>query len=320
MAVFTSLTEKQLQEFLSRYENLSLQSFQGIEQGLENSNYFIECQGETPQRYVLSILEQLNQQQAEFQLHILTTFTEYGIAVAKPVADKKGTILQLVKGKPAILSQFIPGQHSIAPSVRQCEVIGNLLADLHLASANIIQDNPSQCDKECFEQEIYQASAYLTEAEKTLVSQTLQDYLAIESDAMPFGLIHGDVFRDNVLFEGDELTGILDFYSANDGFLLFDIAVAVNDWCRTNEGMLDEQRYEALTSAYLLKRPWTASEVEYWPVILRAAAMRFWLSRLLAQHQLGEQGRFVSKDPNEFKQLYFNYLVEEQSQQKLAIN
>lgn len=318
MAVFTSLTEKQLQEFLSRYEKFSLQSFQGIEQGLENSNYFIECRGETPQRYVLSILEQLNQQQAEFQLHILTTFAEYGIAVAKPVADKNGNILQFIEAKPAILSHFIPGQHSISPSVKQCEVIGDLLAELHLASANIIQDNPSLCDKECFEQDTYQASAYLSEAEKALVSQTLQDYLAIESDAMPYGLIHGDVFRDNVLFEGDKLAGILDFYSANDGFLLFDIAVAVNDWCRTSEGTLDEQRYESLIGAYLLKRPWTASEVEYWPLILRAAAMRFWLSRLLAQHQLGEQGRFVSKDPNEFKQLYFHYLAEEQSQRKLA--
>lgn len=317
MAVFTNITEKQLQEFLSRYENLSLQSFQGIEQGLENSNYFIECQN---QRYVLSILELLNQQQAEFQLHILTTFADYGIAVANPLADKSGKVLQFWDGKPAILSHFIPGQHSIAPTVKQCEAIGNLLADLHLASANIVQANPSQCDKACFEQDTYRASAYLTDAEKSLVAQTLQDYLAIEADAMPFGLIHGDVFRDNVLFEGDKLTGILDFYSANDGFLLFDIAVAVNDWCRTSEGVLDEQRYEALTSAYLLKRPWTASEVEHWPIILRAAAMRFWLSRLLAQQQLGEQGRFVSKDPNEFKQLYLNYLAEEQSQQKLAIN
>lgn len=318
MAVFTSLTEKQLQEFLNRYEQLNLQSFQGIEQGLENSNYLIECQGATPQVYVLSILELLSKQQAEFQLHILTTFTDYGIAVARPVVDKSGRVVQEIDGKPAVLSHFITGQHSISPSTKQCEAIGNLLADLHLASANIRQENPSQCDSECFEQNVYQASAYLNESEKSLVAQTLQEYLAIEQDVLPYGLIHGDVFRDNVLFEGDQLTGILDFYSANDGFLLFDIAVAVNDWCRTVEGKVDEKRYEALVGAYLLKRPWTESEVKYWPLMLKAAAMRFWLSRLLAQHQLGEKGRFVSKDPNEFKQLYFNYLAEEQAQRKLA--
>lgn len=318
MAVFTNITEMQLRQFLAAYDQLDLQSYHGIEQGLENSNYFIECQGDTPQRFVLTILELLTPQQAEFQLHILTTFAAYGIAVIEPVADRQGNILQTIEGKPAMLTRFISGQHSITPTVEQCAAIGDLLADLHLASVNIQQSDLGLCDREQFEQQVYQASAYLNEAEKNQVEKTLKAFMAIAEDAMPYGLIHGDVFRDNVLFEGNTLMGILDFYSASDGFLLFDIAVAVNDWCRTAQGKIDEQRYQALTGAYLLKRPWTKEEAQHWPLILKTAAMRFWLSRVLAQHQLEGKGRFVSKNPEEFKRLYYYYLAEQQENRKRA--
>src|SRR5690606_24915157 len=121
---------------------------------------------------------------------------------------------------------------------------------------------------------------------------------------LPHGIIHGDLFRDNVFFEGDKLTGVIDFYSAGVGFLLFDLAVVVNDWCRNENNTLDKERTNALLEAYCAKRPWTEQEQLCWPLMLQVTAMRFWLSRLLAGAGRTKDSLFIAKDPNEFKTLY----------------
>lgn len=307
MAVFTTLSQADVEAFLQGYAVGPLHSFQGVGQGTENSNYFVNCnntQGKVgPQKYVLTLLEELSFEQATFHVNLLDTLAVHGIPVPRILRDKQGDAVQNCYGKPTLLSARLTGEHVEQPSLTQCALIGELLADLHMVAANIKEDYQGTRNNAWLEDCVYQASAFLDEADKTLVASVLQEYLSLQLSELPHGIIHGDLFRDNAFFQGDSLVGIIDFYSAGIGFLLYDLAVVVNDWCRTEHNTIDTPRYTALLTAYLAKRPWTENETLCWPLILQVAAMRFWLSRLLAQKQ-AEHDVPQDKNPKDFQQLF----------------
>lgn len=308
MAVFTALSQSDIEALLQAYAVGPLHSFQGIGEGTENSNYFVYCRdGQTPsltQKYVLTLLEELDFEQAAFHVNLLDTLAENAIPVPSILRDRQGQAVKNCYGKPTLLSTCLNGQHIEQPSLTQCAVIGELLADLHMVAGNITEDYQGTRNNGWLENTVYQASAFLPETEKTWVANVLQEYLSLQLSELPHGIIHGDLFRDNAFFEGDKLIGIIDFYSAGLGFLLYDLAVVVNDWCRTDDNRIDASRYNALLSAYMAKRPWTENETLCWPLMLQMAAMRFWLSRLLGQQQ-ADQDVFQDKNPDDFKQLFY---------------
>lgn len=308
MAVFTTLNQADIEALLQPYALGPLHSFQAIGQGTENSNYFVYCRdtqlaGEQ-QKYVLSLLEELSFEQAAFHVNLLDTLAEHGIPVPRILRDKHGQAVQNCYAKPTLLSTCLTGQHVMQPSLTQCAIIGEQLADLHMVAGNITEDYQGTRSNAWLEDCVYQASAFLTETEKVWVADVLQEYLSLQLSELPHGIVHGDLFRDNAFFNGDKLTGIIDFYSAGLGFLLYDLAVVVNDWCRTDDNRIDENRYNALLSAYIKKRPWTENETLCWPLLLQTAAMRFWLSRLLGQQQSG-QDIYHDKNPDDFRQLFY---------------
>lgn len=308
MAVFTTLHPSDIEALLQAYAVGSLHSFQGIGEGTENSNYFVYCKdGQTPsttQKYVLTLLEELSFEQAAFHVNLLDTLAENAIPVPRILRDRQGQAVQNCYGKPTLLSTCLEGLHVKQPSLTQCAVIGELLADLHMVAGNITEDYQGTRHNGWLEDCVYQASAFLPESEKTCAASVLQEFLSLQLSELPHGIIHGDLFRDNAFFDGDTLIGIIDFYSAGLGFLLYDLAVVVNDWCRTEDNRIDQPRYHALLNAYTAKRPWTENETLCWSLMLQMAAMRFWLSRLLGQQQ-AEQGAFDDKNPDDFKQLFY---------------
>lgn len=308
MAVFTMLPAAELAEWLKAFDTGALLDVQGIGHGMENSNYFVSCvdpqQADGTRQYVLTVLEELSAQQAQFHIQLLETLAAHDIPVPCIIRDNNGQALHTLHGKPALLCTRLSGQHVETPTLNQCARIGSLLAELHLAASAIREDYHGTRDDRWLERCVYQASPLLSEAEKNQVSTVLNNYLSLQHHQLPHGIIHGDLFRDNAFFDGDQLTGVIDFYSAGVGFLLFDIAVLVNDWCRNSDNHIDLPRYNALLNAYTSQRPWTAQEHLCWPLMLQTAAMRFWLSRLLAGHGRSEESLFIGKDPAEFKALF----------------
>ena len=320
MAVYTTLEHEDIASLIKPFGIGDLVSYEGISEGMENTNYFVtststhlgnEVSSDTQGHYVLTVFEELPETHLPFHLLLLDVLDGNGLPIGTALRDYNGNAIQHVKGKPALLCKRLQGCHINAVSHQQCRAIGQALAKIHLAAAELSHDYGGIRDVAWLNKCAHDASGLLAETDKPLVENLLNDYLKlVEEDELPKGIIHGDLFRDNAMFEGDDLTGVIDFYNAGEGYLIFDLAVVINDWCVTENGDIDNNRYKGLIAAYSEIRPFTASEKQHWPLMLRTCAMRFWLSRLLTQRKnLDEKHELVQfKDPEEFKDILMYHM------------
>lgn len=306
MSVYTEVSHDQLVAFLNNYNVGELLSYEGISDGIENTNYFVTTvQGQ----FVLTLFEHHDFSELVYFLDVMTFFYQQGIPSAHPAADKQGNYLKLLCGRPAALVMRLPGRGvNKAASIAQCQAIGDVLGKMHMAGQQFefrrnSERGPSwrQSMAENLLPELDDDSAQLLRAELNFQ----QKYASL---GLPMGVTHSDLFRDNALFDGDQLKGIIDFYYACDEYLLYDLAVAVNDWCVGENGLIDMQRYQALIAAYCQQRVLTEAEVEHFNLVLRAAALRFWLSRLQDKLFPREGELTQIKDPEYF----FNILQQHQ--------
>lgn len=303
MSVYTPLSTAELEHFLSRFALGSLQSFRGITAGIENSNFFVSTgAGE----YVLTIFEHHTADEVQDFVRLARHLGQQGLRVPAPVADRQGEWLHQLKHKPAILCPRLPGEHIANPQPEHCAAIGSALAQLHIAAADLSPMRPDNRDYHWWLSTGPQLVSALNEQERGLLEDELAYQTAHRTDwlALPQGWIHGDLFHDNALFSDDGQVAILDLYNASAGALLYDLAVVANDWCCDVNGVWKDGCVEALLSGYQTVRPLTAAEQTGWNLVLRGAALRFWLSRLLTrrlqQQQAGELA--LQKDPAEFMQ------------------
>lgn len=278
MSVYTEVGRDDLIAFLGEYAVGDLVSYQGISDGIENTNYFVTT---TEGEFVLTLFEQHDFGELAYFLQVMTFFYEHGIPSAHPAADREGHYLKKLCGKPAALVLRLQGRgvDGLA-TVEQCAAIGDILGEMHLAGNEFKSRRPSERGHEWRRQTADNLLHKLDEAQATLLNNELAFQSGYEELDLPWGVTHSDLFRDNALFDGDELKGIIDFYYASDEYLLYDLAVAVNDWCIDESGLPEQSRYRALMQHYLAKRALTESEQANWNMVLRAAALRFWLSRL----------------------------------------
>ena len=300
MSVFTVVEREQLVEFLSHYDQGHLVDFQGISDGIENTNYFVTTnRGE----FVLTLFEELTWDELPYFMTIMAFLAEHDIPSAHPIADRSHDYLRELNGKPAALVEKLAGRDVEHPNLSQCATIGRTLGHLHLASPALDLYRPNSRGAE-WRQQTGQRLLPLLSPEDSIM---LQDELAVQTDYpefnLPASVVHADLFRDNALFCGNELTGIIDFYYACNDYLTYDLAVAVNDWCSQPDGQLDQQRYSRLMSAYLNIRPMEPEEMELWPLMLRAGALRFWLSRLRDYHFPKDGVMTHIKDPTVFRNI-----------------
>lgn len=278
MSVYTEVERDDLVAFLADYDVGELVSFEGISDGIENTNYFVT----TDQAgFVLTLFEQHAFEELDYFLDVMTFFYEKNIPSAYPAADNAGVYLKNLAGKPAALVHRLQGRgvNTVATS-KQCEVIGDMLAKMHLAAPQFTGQRINGRGGDWRQQKGTELLPLLDPATAAI----LKDELAFQGNYqildLPKGVTHSDLFRDNALFDGDELKGIIDFYYACDEYFVYDLAVVVNDWCVDEHGLVDESRYQHLMDAYQSQRALSSQEIEYWPLMLRAAALRFWLSRL----------------------------------------
>ncbi len=300
MSVFTTVTPDELSAWLERYALGALTDLKGIAAGIENTNYFVTT---TKGRYVLTLFEKLKPHELPFYLDLMAHLADGGIPCPRPIADRSGSYLGELNGKPASVVTLLAGRDIDAPGAAHCAQVGALLAHIHITGAGYAarMDNPR--GRAWWSAVMPEILPFLGADEAEL----LQAEVAFQASAwpgdLPSGAIHADLFRDNVLFEHSRLTGVIDFYFACTGEWLYDLAITVNDWCHAGAGALDPARAGALVCAYEELRPFTAAERKAWPVMLRAAALRFWVSRLYDLH-LPRPGELThAKDPAHFRDI-----------------
>src|ERR1700674_1415957 len=287
MSVFTNVSELQARTWLKQYTIGALSKLEGIVSGVENTNYFLTT---THGEFVLTLFETLTSRQLPYYLDLMAHLARHGIPSPLPIADIQGSFLGELNGKPACIVTRLSGRPAEHPDAEHCAEVGELLAEMHLAAKSFPLHMNNWRGASWWKTFVPEVQPHLPGDEAALLLSELEFQLRQKHEALPRGAIHGDVFRDNVLFFENRVAGVIDFFFACDEVLLFDIAITVNDWCVSPDDTLEEGRVRALLQAYDAVRPLTAEEHEAWPAQLRAAAFRTWLGRLGYAHfpQSGE--------------------------------
>lgn len=300
MSVFTTVSFEQLQQWLTNYPLGELLELKGIAAGITNTNYFVTT---STGRYVLTIFEEHSADELPYYLDLMSHLADNGVPCPHPVANLSGDTLGMLNNKPAALVTCLSGRDLTTPTPAQCAEVGHVLAKMHLAGTSFKGQGRNTQDAAWRHDTVAKVLPKLTDDEEQLLITTLNFQENFNTQALPQGLIHADLFRDNVLFDGDKVGGLIDFYYACHDALLYDIAITVNDWCTAADGGLDDARAESLLQAYHQLRPFNVAENKAWAGMLQIAALRFWLSRLNDFHfpQAGELTH--AKDPRYFEQI-----------------
>ncbi|WP_239423771.1 homoserine kinase [Snodgrassella communis] len=303
MSVYTSVSDDEMRSFLRDYHLGRFIGLQGIAQGITNSNYFVTT---TQGRYVLTVFEAMSQAELPYFLDLIQHLSANGVACPAPIARIDGRLDSTLVGKPACLVTCLSGGDTSSPSALQCSNTGAMLAKMHLAGTSfpLTMNNPRYTS--WWHKASSRLSPFLDAEDERLLQAEIAFFDKNERTDLPAGIIHADLFRDNVLLNGEQVTGFIDFYYACNGNFMYDLAIAVNDWARRADNHLDHNLQQAFMRGYESIRPLTAAERDYFPIAQRAACIRFWVSRLLDYHfpQVGEI-TFI-KDPNVFRDLLLN--------------
>lgn len=312
MAVYTKLAKSQIEQLSKHYALESLVSFQEISAGIENTNYFLDTYSQSggSARWVLTVFENLGAKDLPFFCALTSYLGERGFNVPAPLKALDGEFISEIEGKPALVVNCLRGASIDQPNILHCRAVAGYLAKMHLA----LQDFPQ-------ERTLVRGGEWMTQQRERLVNSDIgkedlqlldrsikryqDDYLE-KLQLCPQGIVHGDLFKDNVLFEGEELSGVIDFYHACKATLLFDLAVLINDWVwdpKKNE--YNQSALEVVLESYQAVRAFTAAERQALFYCLELAALRFWISRLVSFYLPGYQKHGATgdtaKDPDEMK-------------------
>jgi homoserine kinase type II len=310
MAVFTPVNASQLADWLQDYELGEAVDFRGIASGIENSNFFLTT---TRGDYVLTIFENLSAAQLPFYLDLMRHLASHAVPVPDPMRRRDGALFGELNGKPAAIVTRLEGAPELAPGPQHCIEVGQMLARLHLAGRDFPTHQPNLRSLAWWQENVPALLPLLEHDQRALILNELDHQAAFfrSSDytQLPEGPCHCDLFRDNVLFahpseNETQLGGFFDFYFAGCDKWLFDIAVCVNDWCvDLASGTLDSARVDAMLRAYQTVRPFTPAEERHWNDMLRAGALRFWVSRLYDFHRPREAEMLKAHDPGHFERI-----------------
>ncbi|KQZ53745.1 homoserine kinase [Massilia sp. Root1485] len=305
MAVFTPVTLDDLSQWIKQFPLGKALALKGIASGIENSNFFLTTErGE----YVLTIFENLSFEQLPFYVQLMRHLAERGIPVPAPVANDAGELVVALHGKPAAIVSKLDGSSQMDPQPVHCAEVGTILAKMHLAGRDFPLQQPNLRGLDWWVETVPKVLPFLDAETAALLQSELafqREFAAGPTYAeLERGPVHADLFRNNVMFVGERLSGCFDFYFAGWDTWLFDLAVTVNDWCiDLDTGRLDEARVVALTRAYHAVRQFAPADQAAWLPMLRAAALRFWLSRLYDYHRPREAEMLTPHDPTHFERV-----------------
>ncbi|HEY9279935.1 MAG TPA: homoserine kinase [Eoetvoesiella sp.] len=309
MAVFTPVSDSDARKLLTQYTLGELVSLRGITAGIENTNYFLTT---THGEYVLTIFEVLTYEQLPFYIELMHHLAEHDIPVPQPQTRINGERLTILHDKPCAIVTRLSGGYEPAPGSNHCALAGRTLARAHLAGTTFQIKQPNLRGLSWWQETIPKVLPFLNSQQTELIQTTLLEqtrFAASETyQSLPFGPAHCDLFRDNVLFDGTfempKMGGFIDFYFAGWDTWLFDVAVSVNDWCiDRNTGAFDQEKLHAWLESYAAVRPFTGAEKQAWPILLQAAALRFWVSRLFDYFLPRPAQTLKPHDPRHFERI-----------------
>jgi homoserine kinase type II len=302
MSVYTSVSDLELAQFLRDYDLGGALALTGISAGVENSNYFLDTE---KGHFVLTLFERLPRSKIPYFLDLTEWLSLHGIPCPRPMHTLAGNSLSTLCGKPAAIVQRLRGTsiEGRAPSVAEISALGTLLARMHLAGEGFPERHPNPAGFSWWQETARHLVPHLSREDNALIAEELAYQGTRDRTALPGGVVHADLFPDNVLFENGRISGTIDFYYAGDDVWLYDLAVVANSWCSETDGHLTPVLVRALWDAYAATRPLQAGEEVLWFPLLRAAALRFWLLRLDAIHFRRPGTITQCKDPEEYRQI-----------------
>jgi len=303
MAVYTSINSSDLTEWFKKFNFENYVDFKGISSGVTNSNYVVFMSNSN---YILTIFEHNNIEELQFYVDLMTYLARENFLCPRPIENNSGQALGLLKGKPALMVSFLDGKEVVVRDSNNCYLVGQHLARLHLVTNNFPQSNKNTRDLSWISDIYLNLKAYLSLEDQKIIELEINYHKEIDKSELPEGIIHGDLFRDNILFLNDKVSGFIDFYYACNEKFIYDIAIAINDWCIYDDGKINKLLYSVFIKGYQSERKLTDNENEYFNSALRLAALRFWLSRLEAFHNAKEGEITFIKDPNHFKNILVN--------------
>jgi homoserine kinase type II len=277
MSVFTRVDRHTLERFLAGFDSGRLTTFKGISEGIENTNYFVTTdRGE----FVLTLVEQWEADEVPYFVELMGWLAARGVPSARPIADRAGRTLHTLLGRPAALVERLVGESTEEPTRDDCDTVGHVLARLHRAGAEFGMHRTDHRGLGWRRRTAELLYPELGPDNARILRDEIDHHASRDWRGLPTGVVHADLFPDNVLFRKGRITGVIDFYYACNDLLIYDIAITVNQWCTTADGALDRERAQAILGAYHAERALQAAEREAWPHMLRYAALRFWISRL----------------------------------------
>jgi len=300
MAVYTSINSNDLSEWFKKFNLKGFVDFKGISSGVTNSNYLIIM---LDSNYILTIFEHNNIEELPFYVDLMTYLGKKNFLCPRPIENNIGQALDLLKDKPALMVSFLEGKEIADRSFMSCYSVGQYLAKLHLTTNNFHQSNKNTRDLGWMSAMHLKLKEYLSIEDQEIIELEINYHKELNKVELPEGIIHGDLFRDNVLFLNDKVSGFIDFYYACNEKFIYDIAIAMNDWCIDEDRKINKMMYLEFIKGYESERKLTDNEQQYLNIALRLAALRFWLSRLEDFHNM-KDGEITSiKDPNHFKDI-----------------
>ena len=301
MAVYTEVTDSDLAEFLRAFNLGEARGFKGIAEGVENSNFYLQTERGN---FILTLYEKrVRREDLPFFLGLIEHLSKKGIACPLPVRARDGAAWRELNGRPAAVMNFLPGLSPRKPDAAQCAEAGAALARLHLAGADFAMARPNALSLDGWQGLAKQCEPKANSVKMGLGAFIGGELKALEANwprGLPQGVIHADMFPDNVFFVEGKLSGIIDFYFACNDALAYDVAVCLNAWCFEGDGAFNITKGRALLSAYRATRPFTHAEVEALPWLARGAALRFLLTRLYDWIDRDESALVKPKDPIEY--------------------
>jgi homoserine kinase type II len=302
MAVYTEVSDEDLTALLARYDIGGLLSFKGIAEGVENSNYLLKTD-RSP--FILTLYEKrVKREDLPFFLGLMEHLADRKLPCPTPVHDRSGAVLQEVAGRPAAIISFLDGYSVRRPRVAHCEPVGAALADLHSAGADFALARQNALSLAGWRQ-----LAEATADKADLAAEGLAEEIAAElryleqawPGDLPAGVIHADLFPDNVFFRGEIMSGLIDFYFACNDLLAYDVAVCLNAWCFEEPNAINVTKARALLRGYNARRPLSDAEIKALPTLARGAALRFLLTRLYDWFNTSGSALVKPKDPLEYR-------------------
>ncbi|PHV12742.1 homoserine kinase [Chitinimonas sp. BJB300] len=300
MSVFTTVSTPELASWLKRYALGELVELKGIAAGTTNTNYAVTT---TQGQYVLTLFEALQTHELPFYVNLMAHLAHHGVACAAPIANQRDEMIDTICGRPTVLVGWLPGEPVEQANAAQCFALGAMLAQMHRAGETYPGHMANPRGPAWWNVVAPALYPYLSDDDAAMLKAEVGQQSRARFTHLPSGVIHADLFRDNVLMHGDRIGGFIDFYYACNDILIYDLAITVNDWCAQPDGEIEPELAQALCAGYQSARPLSEAEREAWPLMLRAAALRFWVSRLWDWHKPPVGELTYRRDPMTFQHI-----------------